>query len=78
MSAEWVTETGTEARAKLFVNGQLVYQGTEITADKVREEATSAGLKRFIVKDEEGNMLKPSDFPINEGNVYIEEYDEGG
>jgi len=46
-------------------------------ADDIRKIAKDNGLKRFVVKDEEGNLLSPSDFPVETGELYIESYEEG-
>jgi len=47
----------------------------EITAEVVKEFARELGLKKFIVKDEDGNTLTPNDFPVM-GTIIIEEYNE--
>ena len=64
---------------KVIVNGTVVKASSRIEAGEIKELARLNGWKRFIVKDEEGRILRPSDFPIEgERTIYIEPYNEAG
>jgi len=62
-------------KSKININGTTVEIDGEITAEKIKEVAREHGIKKFIVKDADGNTLNPSDFPYT-GEVTIEEYNE--
>lgn len=55
-------------------NTQVTVEG-EIEGGRVQEVARDNGVKKFKVKDENGNTLSQSDFPYN-GNVKVSEYNE--
>ena len=63
---------------KVILNGVVVKQAEEINALEIKEIAKLNGLDRFIVKNEQGELLTPEDFPIKEGEVYIYPYNEMG
>ena len=69
-----VWEVGTTY--KIYVGGEVAKEiEGAITAEDVKAVAKAYGIKKFIVKDANGNTLTPSDFPY-EGDIYIEEYNE--
>lgn len=59
----------------ILPSGQVLEVEQEITAEAVKKAAAEAGIKKFVVRDAEGNPLSPADFPRT-GEVVVEEYNE--
>lgn len=47
-----------------------------LTADQVNDIAVDAGLVNFEVKDNKGKQLNSDDFPVNDGEITLSEYNE--
>jgi len=75
-TGEEVWETEAPEVYKIYLRGEVVKEFDQaITAQDVKEIAKEHGIKKFIVKDGNGNILTPSDFPVSM-DIYIEEYNE--
>jgi len=73
----WETEDGVwEVEKSVIRYGDITkeFEG-EIKVEDVKKFAREHGLKKFIVKDSEENILTPEDFPRT-GTIVIEEYNE--
>ncbi len=72
----WDSEVWEIERRSLIRYGDITkeFEG-EIKVEDVKKFAREHGLKKFIVKDAEGNTLTQEDFP-REGIIIIEEYNE--
>jgi len=64
---------------KVKLNGVIVKEAERVEAGDIKEIARLNGVARFVVKDETGRLLTPSDFPLTgEREVVIEPYNEAG
>lgn len=67
----WEIETST-----IKVGGEIVLEKEgKLQVEDVKRVARERGIKKFIVKDSEGNVLSANDFPYT-GTVTIEAYNE--
>lgn len=76
----WTTEEVFEEKnvVEIHVAGEVVEREPPVTASDIKQIAREYGIKKFVVKDADGNALKQSDFPVEEAKeIYIEEYNEG-
>ncbi len=47
-----------------------------LTVEQMKAMAREHGLSRFVAKNAEGELFSQSDFPVSDGHVYIESYNE--
>jgi len=59
---------------RVYIGDRKVFEGEEVTAEKMMELAREEGIKKFVVETESGERLTRQDFPIREGTLYIREY----
>jgi hypothetical protein len=67
-------ESGTGVT--VYVNGANKGVINSLTAEKVKQFARECQVRKFTVKDEDGTELSSTDFPVMNGSVYIDEYNE--
>ena len=73
MSEEvWTT---SEGGVKVYLPSGDVKEKEEVSAEELRSIARGDGLVKFVAK-KDGIMLTPSDFPITNGEIRVEEYNE--
>jgi len=68
----WSSE---ESKLKVIVAGHVVPHEGQLTAEGLRKYARDAGISKFTVKLN-GDPVGPDAFPISQGTVEIEEYNE--
>lgn len=72
--SEEIWETGAGVKIHL-PNGETV-ERTSVTAEDIKSLARNAGLKKFTVENADGEILGPSEFPLETGEIKIKEYNE--
>jgi len=71
-----MSEVWELARVIVDVDGEEHLVEPPLTKDKLYALAREHGLVRFTVEREDGTLLKPSDFPVEEGKYFIKPHHE--
>ena len=69
---ETVFESGNSVKVNMPV-GDPVEMG-ELTEDAIKNITKERGMKRFTLKDKNGNIIEADDLPRKKGEFWVSEY----
>jgi hypothetical protein len=77
MDGIWETKIDKKSVINIHLpNGEIVTTDVPVEAEFISKLAKELLIKKFTVKNANGNILVASDFPYEDGDLYIEEYNE--
>ena len=76
-SIGWDSGLGSENGIKIILpDGSIIEKIGAVSAQHVKDVVRAANIKKFNIKNGDGRLLIASDFPLLNGNIVIEEYNE--